>query len=115
MHYFPANDDEKGSYVNTIRPVAKRYLDHIHFTITDDEEFPDILSAAGSTRKLHGQLVLEDTTTGKLIPYEGAMNSKELAHQAEWLVENFLANSATSNRSTLARGGQKVDGNHDEL
>ena len=101
--------------MNTIRPVAKRYLDHIHFTITDDEEFPEILSAAGSTRRQHGQLVLEDTTTGRLIPYEGAVRSKELAHQVERLVGNFLATLATSSRSSLAPDGQKSDGNHDEL
>ncbi len=110
MHYFATTDAEKEAYRQEMRPLAKKYFEFLHFTITDANEYPGMLAAVGLGAGQKAGLALENPNTGDLFPFTGR---KKISAAA---VETFLDDITSGRLQPGDRGrghGQEQD--HDEL
>jgi protein disulfide-isomerase A1 len=110
MHYFATTDTEKEAYRQEMRPLAKKYSEFLHFTITDANEYPGMLAAVGLEEEQKTGLALENPNTGDLFPFTGRRGITAAA------IETFL-DDITSGRlqPVNRRGGQGQRQGHDEL
>jgi protein disulfide-isomerase A1 len=105
LHYFATSSDEKEAYSREMGPLAKKYAESVHFTITDPNEYSK-LGAHGKSR-----LALEDTDTGDIFPFpEGHAITSEAV---EGFVEGFMSRSLRP-QNPGEEGGEDKRG-HDEL
>jgi protein disulfide-isomerase A1 len=67
-----------------MRPLAKKYRDFLHFTITDSVEFADILPMLGVKKGAKTGMSLQNPNNGEIFQYTG---KKKLTPE---VVEQFL-------------------------
>jgi protein disulfide-isomerase A1 len=84
LHYFAASEKEKDKYREEMRPLAKKYRDFLHFTITDTGDFPEVPSLLGLKKGSKTGLSLQNPNNGEVFPYKG---KKKLTPD---VVETFL-------------------------
>lgn len=110
MHYFATTDAEKEAYRQEVRPLAKKYIEFLHFAITDATEYPGMLAAAGLGPNQKTGLALENPNTGDLFPFVGGHKITAAA------IEAFLGD-VTSGRLQPGNRGQAHgrEQAHDEL
>ncbi len=108
MHYFVTTDKEKAQYRKEVRPLAKKYSVFVHFTITDLNEYPEMLAVVGLKAGAKTGLALENPNTGEMFPYRGR---QKITGE---VVDEFLNDIIDGKIEALTRGGGRGAG-HDEL
>jgi hypothetical protein len=58
LHHFATSSDEKEAYRREMGPLAKKYAESVHFTITDPNEYSK-LGVHGKSRLALGLLIRE--------------------------------------------------------
>ncbi len=93
-----------------MRPLAKKYIEFLHFAITDTAEYPGMLAAVGLGPHQKTGLALENHNTGDLFPFAGGHDITATA------IEAFLGD-ITSGRLQPGNRGQASgrEQAHDEL
>ncbi|KXX73302.1 Protein disulfide-isomerase [Madurella mycetomatis] len=110
LHYFASTEAEKEAYRIEMLPLAKKYAEFLHFTITDANEYPEMLTKFGLKADQNPGLALENTNTENVFPFTG---SQELTASA---VESFLEDVTSGKLKPWDRGAGDVQKmNHDEL
>lgn len=110
LHYFASTEAEKEAYRLEMLPLAKKYAEFLHFTITDANEYSEMLARFGLKADQKSGLALENTNTEDIFPFTG---SQELTASA---VESFLEDITSGKLEPWGHGagdGQRM--NHDEL
>ncbi|OWT43507.1 protein disulfide-isomerase [Pochonia chlamydosporia 170] len=67
VYYFTADESDRASYVNTMKPLAKTYQEYLKFVTVDSAEYADMSRAMG-LQSARG-LVVENTHNGQFFPY----------------------------------------------
>lgn len=101
------SDKERADYREAMRPLAKKYNEFVHFTMTDANEYPEMLSVLGLKKGAKTGLALENPNTGDIFPYTGR---KKITPD---VVEAFLNDVVDGKIEPLKRGS--VSRGHDEL
>ncbi len=107
MHYFVTTDNEKDQYRAVMRPLAKTYSEFVHFTITDLNEYPEMLGIFGLKPGAKTGLALENPNTAEMFPYLGR---KKITPE---VVEEFLNDIIDGKIKPVA--GRAGASGHDEL
>lgn len=115
LHYLTdGGDADKDVFRASVRPLAKKYKEYVHFAVTDLPAYPEMLAAFGLDPKASRGLALQNLVTGELFPYRSGAK-KVTAAAAGTIVENFLGDIADGNVKPLTGGDQRFQGGHDEL
>ncbi|KAK3314454.1 hypothetical protein B0H66DRAFT_313472 [Apodospora peruviana] len=85
LHYFAKTEEEKEQYREEMRPLAKKYGEFLHFTITDVNEYPTMPAMLGLRAGSKSGMVLENTNTGEKFHYKKSMQKLKADN-----VEKFL-------------------------
>ncbi|KAK3944443.1 protein disulfide-isomerase [Diplogelasinospora grovesii] len=112
LHYFAVTDDEKERYRSEMRPLAKKYREFLHFTITDANEYSEMLPTVGLKAGSKTGLALENANTGDMFPYTGA---KDIVSAVT--VEKFLEDIIDGRLKPWRGGGSaaRQERRHEEL
>ncbi len=89
-----------------MQSLAKKYAEFLHFTLTDVNEYPEMLNLLGLKEGSKVGLSLQNPNTGDVFAYQG---KKKITPQ---VVERFL-NDVIDGKVESIRGKSK--GGHDEL
>ncbi|GAB1313682.1 Protein disulfide-isomerase [Madurella fahalii] len=110
LHYFATTEAEKEAYRLEMRPLAKKYAEFLHFTITDANEYSGLLTKFGLKPDQKTGLVLENTNTEDIFPLT---KPQELTVSA---IESFLEDVTSGKLKPWNRGAGDGKGtSHDEL
>jgi len=89
-----------------MRPLAKKYAEFLHFTLTDVNEYPEMLKLLGLKEGFKTGLSLQNPNNGDVFPYRG---KKKITDK---VVEQFLEDVIDGKVKALE---SKLKGGHDEL
>ncbi len=93
-----------------MRPLAKKYIEFLHFAITDVSEYPGMLVAVGLRPNQKTGLALENPNTGDLFPFVGGHKITAAA------IEAFLGDITTGRLQPRNHGqAHGREQAHDEL
>ncbi|KAK4148812.1 protein disulfide-isomerase [Chaetomidium leptoderma] len=111
LHYFATTDAEKEAYREEMRPLAKKYAEFLHFTITDASEYPEMLATVGLKAGQKTGMALENTNTGDMFPFTGQRRITAA------VVEAFLEEITSGGLRPWNRGAEdgRQGRGHDEL
>lgn len=100
-----------------MRPLAKKYIDFLHFTITDVTEYPDMPGILGLKPGSRTGLVLENTNTGDKFHYKKSSLAKlPTAAQVEKFLDDVIDGKVKAWEDPAASGkGQGQGREHEEL
>ncbi|KAK3988988.1 protein disulfide-isomerase [Cladorrhinum sp. PSN332] len=85
LHYFASTEKEKEEYRTMARPLAKKYAEFLHFTITDVNEYSDVLPSVGLDAGAKSGVALQNPNTGDVYPLK--KKSKKITEKT---IEEFL-------------------------
>ncbi|KAK1750081.1 thioredoxin-like fold protein [Echria macrotheca] len=106
LHYFFSSEAEKDKYRSEMRPLAKKYAEYLYFTLTDVNEYPEMLKLLGQKPGSKTGLSLQNPNTGDVFPFRG---KKKITPQ---VVEQFLDDVIEGKIPSVSTGPGK---GHDEL
>ncbi|KAK4159696.1 protein disulfide-isomerase [Cladorrhinum sp. PSN259] len=112
LHYFASSDKEKEEYRTLALPLAKKYAEFLHFTITDANEYSDVLPTLGLKPGSKSGLALQNPNTGDVYPLKSS--SQKISAN---MIENFLEDVTSGKMEpwNKAEVDKKRTGGHDEL
>lgn len=68
VHYFVRDDAARVAYVAELRPLAKKYVEYLHFTTTDADDYADAAEMMGLRHGSTG-LSVQNPNNGEVFPY----------------------------------------------
>ncbi|KAM7201275.1 protein disulfide-isomerase [Rhypophila sp. PSN 637] len=110
VHFFASSEETKEAFRKEIRPLAKKYVDFLHFTITDINEYPDMPPILGLKAGSKTGLVLENTNTGDKFHYKKSLAKLPTAAQVEKFLDDVIDGKVKAWEDPAAKGRE-----HEEL
>ncbi|KAM7199725.1 thioredoxin-like fold protein [Naviculisporaceae sp. PSN 640] len=110
IHFFASSEEAKEAFRNEIRPLARKYADYLHFTITDVNDYPAIPPILGLKPGSKTGLVLENTQTGDKFHYKEPLAKMPTAAQVESFLHDVIDGKIKAWNGPEAKGRE-----HEEL
>lgn len=86
MYYLAETVEERDAYVESMRPVAKKYKEFLNFVIVDANEYADLTLPLGLLPGTFPALAVQNPTYGQVFPYPSG------AHITPETVDGFVIN-----------------------
>jgi len=110
VHYFVSSEKEKEAFRKQIRPLAKKYVDFLHFTMTDVNDYPEMPVLLGLKAGSKTGLVLENTNTGDKFHFKKSLQKLPSAAQVEKFLDDVIDGKVKAWEDPAAKGRE-----HEEL
>ncbi len=69
MYYLTESSEERDSYVDSMRPVAKKYREFLNFVTVDANEYGDLTQPLGLPELTFPALAVQNPVYGQVFPY----------------------------------------------